>query len=155
MAFILFLSGRSQNKDVPFTYVDASGRQPTSWNKVLKLEFAKGVENSLRFGSTINLDLTNLSGNSIRFPQGFNLRIFDFTDGVKEIKNDMQYTGAKYIIFPSIKQLADPVVTVSFNSQIQADTNHKIRVFVIGEMLNDDPQKTQLVGAYMDIEMHP
>jgi len=155
LAFVVLLSGCSQNSDVPFTFTDANGRQPSSWNKVLKLELAKGFGDIYSYGSSINLFMTNLSGNQIRFPVDYNLRIYDFTGGVKEIKNRETIYGPDYIILPPNKRADRPIGLVSFTPQIQADANHKIRIFVIGEMQNDDPLKTQLVGAYMDIEMHP
>ena len=89
-----------------------------------------------------------------RLPAGFNLKIIDLDDNGKEILNPIKYEGT----YVEVGSRADPIGAyrlITFRPKIQADSKENIRVMVIGEMQYDDPQKNELVGAYIDFTMHP
>jgi hypothetical protein len=149
------ISKPTANNDVPFTYIDAKGRQVSNWNVLLQLQIPASLKENYEFGSIIHLAVFNLSEDRVRFPKGFNLRIFDITDTIKEINNEGEYIGAETITLESGKQKIASNALIPFSPVINSDKDKKLRVFVIAETLNDDPQKAQLIGAYIDIVMHP
>jgi hypothetical protein len=144
-------------EQIPFSYSDPNGKSPSSWNKMLHLKLPVGLENGLKFGSDISLEVDNISDSQIRFPAGMNVRIFDTTNGMREIKNSYQYfiDKGEYLTLESKQKKVAWNTLIDLSPEIQSDTDITIRVYIIGEMLFNDTQKNEPVGASIDLVLHP
>ncbi len=126
-----------------------------TWNKMISLDLPPGLDNPLKVGSSITLEIDNISENPIRFPANRNLRIFDIANG-KAIRNSDQYIepeGGPLKLEPKAKRVAWSTLA-EFTPDIQENKAVKIRVYVVGEM-ETDPGKSEPVGAYIDLVLSP
>ncbi len=147
-------SSAAGNK-IPFTFIDSSGRQPKSWNEKIRLELPENyLTNTMKFNSIITIAVFNLSDQKVKFPTDCNIRIFDYTNGIEEIPNTVKYSGVGPVLEPGTQKVASNSI-IGFSPGIQGIGERKIRIYVIGEILNPDPQRNELAGAYLDIIVHP
>ena len=145
----------TETSEVPFTFTDSNGKQPSSWNKVIQLQLIPDlVTNTKKFGSFVHVEVDNLSENKISFPKGYNLKIFDLGNTSKEIPNKVNYSGPD-LTLESTGEKIGSFSLIGFVPDIKGNSEQKLRIYIVGEMLDNDPQKNQLVGAYIDIVLHP
>jgi hypothetical protein len=114
---------------------------------------APDLSNTFGTKDPIYLELESNSNNEIVFPNNYNLRIFERSDGdwipISEIptrrlpEGDMVFSPMKKgrettYVDPDLKDFA---------------RKYQLRIYVIGDMKTDEGIKQ--VAAYVDVELHP
>ena len=131
----------------------------TDMNESLQLK-VQGDKTAFGFGSDIPLLIYNKSPHSILFTGGSHMRLFTVRDGEwVEVKNEITYSGTM-ILSPqgtSLLDLSNTGVKPAFDEEIRENNgnNMLLRIVMIGEILENDVETGELVGAYVDVSVSP
>jgi hypothetical protein len=128
-------------------------------NESLQLK-VQGDEKTFGFGSDIPLLIYNKSPHSILFTGDSHMRLFTARDGEwLEVKNEITYSGAM-ILSPQgtpLLDLSNTGIKPAFDEELidNNKNNMLLRIVMIGEILENDVETGELVGAYVDVSVSP
>ena len=119
-------------------------------NKEIKLEPTTGMMDTFEFDGVLELDLENISDQSIVFPSDFGVKIF-MKQGVDwiPIKNRFEYSDSTMILPPQKDYSFGPIVDVLPLLPSPSTSGTTIRIVVIGNVQGTG----KAVGAYIDIDL--
>jgi hypothetical protein len=129
-------------------------------NKYFQIYLDSANPKNLKMGDDIIIAFRNLTNQEVLFSVGFGIRLFIINDNKwVEIINDADYYGKGALLESSKSQQAilggfvtsiRPALPLNF---VEANPLLKLRIFVIGELMNNG-QKTGIpVGAYLDVTL--
>jgi hypothetical protein len=111
--------------------------------------------NTFKTSDPINLELKYNSYDEIVFPNNYNLKIFERTNGTwaEIVEKPITRLPAGDVVFSPTKEM--PAVYVIYLSPDlkNINTNYQLRIYVFGNMKTNEG--IQEVAAYTDIELHP
>jgi hypothetical protein len=124
-------------------------------NKSLQLK-VYGNEQTFSFGSDIPLLVYNKSSHRILFGENSRIKLFVLHgDEWLEVENEILYTGST-LLSPQgtpLLDLSNTWVKPAFDKDIvESDKKETLlRIVMIGEVMKNDVQTGELVGAYVDV----
>lgn len=157
-AFIaIFLSGCSYNHST-LSKEKENEFQSLVALKNLNVSFqleTKDNETNYRFGSEIPLKIVNTSSRSIQFDPSSHIKIFMIREDTwEEVGNVITYSGS-LILSPRGTPLLDYALTrvqPNWNNEVQPSKKKElVRIFIIGEFVDNGTQTGEKVGAYLDV----
>ena len=114
-----------------------------------------GYSTTYKNTDPISLELKYNSNDVIVFPNNYNLKIFELSNGnwVEIQEKPTERLPQDDIVLAPNKTLPAVHVVVLFPNIVDMNKTHKLRIYVIGEMQTDDGN--QNVAAYTDITLGP
>jgi len=114
-----------------------------------------GYSNTYKNTDPVSLELKYNSNDVIVFPNNYNLKIFELSNGnwVEIQEKPTERLPQDDIVLAPNKTLPAVHVVVLFPNIVDMNKTHKLRIYVIGEMQTDDGN--QNVAAYTDITLGP
>lgn len=108
-------------------------------------------------GGTIDLILTNRTDKRISFAPGYGARLFVYDhkeEGWIEISNLVDYFGQGDLLEPKLDENINWVAYITVAPDFSSVDNPKrLRIAVVGNLVNDDLVTDIKVGTYLDIDL--
>jgi hypothetical protein len=125
-------------------------------NKSIYLRLNRESSQFEKSGDLILLDIVNVSGNEIGFPNDHNLIIFglsrDTQEWVEITENNVKYSGDGDMIYANPKGTPSDYTTLPIGPIIDEPTTYsKLVIFVSGNMLDDGKVMGELVSGSIEI----
>lgn len=116
---------------------------------------APDFSNTFRTTDVISLELKYNSTNEITFPNNYNLRIFQRTNGewIELYEKPTERLPAGDVVFSPTKEMPAVHVIYLYPDLQEPSPKYQLRIYVIGEMRTKEGIKK--VAAYTDITLHP
>ena len=151
LVLVILLAGCS--KPQPTTELLPSINLPSDkFNTFIKLRDTPELANSHKNNDTLDLQLINVSSQTIVFPDNFGLKVFTEDKGNwSEIQNNFYNAGATFTL-PTEKLYPGGLFPTVMPNISGLSSPTTIRVIVVGHVENNDNDQ---VGAYIDVIITP
>ncbi len=121
-------------------------------NTFIKLRDTPELANSYKNNDTLDLQLINVSNQTIVFPDNFGLKVFIEDKGNwSEIQNNFYNAGATFTL-PTEKLYPGGLFPTVMPNIPGLSSPTTIRVIAVGHVENNDSEQ---VGAYLDVVITP
>lgn len=125
-----------------------------SLNESFRLETKENIID-YRFGSEIPLKIVNISSRSIQFDPDSHVKLYMIRDNTwEEVGNVITYSGS-LTLSPAGTLLLDYALTrvqPDWNNEVETnDQKELVRIFMVGEFVDDDARTGEQTGAYLDV----
>lgn len=112
-------------------------------------------DNSFKTSDPISAEIWNESGNSIRFPNNYNIRIFEKTNEgwVEYVEKPVTRLPSGDFVFDPKEGLCCTVMISAFPDLPDLNRNYTLRIYVSGLMSNNNAEVE--VFAFKDIILNP
>jgi hypothetical protein len=123
-------------------------------NKEISLSVLEQI-NTFIIGDPVFFFVENLASTPISFPSDYGTMIYlRENNHWVQIENDMGYSSGPKILQPKNQMLLGGIV-IGVHPALQGTRPVKIRIFIIGQIRNQNSNDDEQVGAWIDVELNP
>jgi hypothetical protein len=153
LLFAIIVSGCQAANNAPPDMVLNLGVTKTEVNTRLKLT-APDKWNDLNGGLPLGLLIDNVSDGDIEFDPKNGVKLFVYEDDQwKEIDNIMDYPEGKFTLTPS-KGDFFKMFNINLFPDLPVNTTvSSLRIVIIGKVVDQPAEDSQMTGAYIDISL--